>query len=479
MINPNEAKRYLSICRSRPWLFVERQLGIRTWSGMRLVLDSVFNNQRTTVRAAHGIGKTFTAATAAVTFYNLYRNCQVITTAPTNRQVELLLWKEIREIYSKHPELRGECQQMQVKDDKTQSRMIGFSTDTQTAFEGQHAPNILWIVDEAKGCPSWLYKAIEGSMTGGNCHVLEISTTDGADQQCAFRVHHNKPRFWKSIKFSAFDSPFVDPDAFPNFDMHRNKELFRYGKPEHGTELPIELSDKIQVDTQAWIYDRYDDWYESDRIMWETKVCGDFGSQDAQSIIPLEWVMSAVDSCVQRDGSCVQYGEDIGERGIDATVQIKRAGGRVEWIKKWNEPDTMVTTGMLIVNASDDPGVHKVDRIGVGSGVFSRLAELGQPVIGIDSSQESFKPTEYYNFRAEMWGNMREIFKNQFKNGGVISIPNDPELIEDLTSMQWKTHSSGKRLVEDKKDFRKRHEGRSPNKGDALVYAFAPVAVEG
>ena len=476
-IERTQARKWLARCRAKPWLFAEKQLGICTWSAMRLILDSVFRNQRTTVRSAHGIGKTFTAALVAITFYNLYRKCQVITTAPTTRQIDLLLWKEIREIYLHHPELRGTClpSGLQVKCDKTQSRIVGFSTDTQTGFEGQHAPHILWILDEAKGLPEWLYKAIEGSMTGGDCHVLEISTTDGADQQCVFRQHHKKPRFWKSIHLSAFDSPFVDPSEFPEFAQYCNRELAAWDKPGAGTEWPVELKDSIQVTSPEWIRDRYDDWFEADKPMWESKVCGEFESSGANAVIPLIWIESAINATVRRDSSRIEYGEDIGERGTDQSVQIKRAGGVVEWIKAWNEPDTMVTTGKLIENAAEDPGLHKVDRIGVGSGVFNRLAELGHPAIGIDSAADSFKPKEYFNFRAEMWGNLRELFKLQYKFGNAISIPDDAELIEDLSSIRWKPHSSGLRLVESKDDFRKRHGGRSPNKGDALVYAFAPI----
>lgn len=474
VIPPSEASRYLAISRRHPDVWAERTLGIRMWSGMRAVIDAVFHNQRVSVRACHGVSKTYVAALVAVMFFNFYKQCQVITTAPTGRQIKLLLWKEIRDLYKRFPSiLRGECMDMEVKDDRTQSRMVGFSTDTQTGFEGQHSPHILWIVDEAKGCPEWLYKAIEGSMTGGDPHVLEISTTDGADQQSPLRAHSTSAK-WKSIRLSAFDSPFVPADAFPEFVQYRNQDLYRYGKPSTGSEWPLSLADSIQIATPAWIDDRRE-WIDTDLPTWETKVCGDFGSQDVDSIIPIDWIMSAVDAQVSRDASRIEYGEDIGERGIDATIQIKRMGGYVDWIKKWNEPDTMVTTGYLIRNAADAPGIHKVDMIGVGSGVFSRLAEQGEPVIGIDSAKDSFFPKEYFNFRAELWGYVRELFKQQYKYGGTLHIPNDPELIEDLSDMKWKTHSSGRRLVEDKNNFRKRHGGRSPNKGDAFVYAFAPI----
>jgi hypothetical protein len=87
-----------------PDKFIEL-VGIKPWSGMNWIMESIRDNQRTSVRACHGMSKTVTAAVAAVWFLNLYNNSIVITTAPTNRQVESLLWKEIRAIYS-NPDVR-------------------------------------------------------------------------------------------------------------------------------------------------------------------------------------------------------------------------------------------------------------------------------------------------------------------------------------------------------------------------------------
>ncbi len=50
---------------------------------------------------------------------------------------------------------------------------------------------------------------------------------------------------------------------------------------------------------------------------------------------------------------------------------------------------------------------------------------------------------------------------------GHIALPDDPELIDDLTTVKWFTRG-GKIHLESKEEIRKRL-GRSPDKGDAVV----------
>ena len=115
--------------------------------------------------------------------------------------------------------------------------------------------------------------------------------------------------------------------------------------------------------------------------------------------------------------------------------------------------------------------IVKVDACGLGSGAFDDLAEAGHAVIGLDSASSAFDPVKFKNLRAEIWWNARDIFRKQFEEGNVISIPNDPELIMDLTGLQYKPLTSGQYLMEAKEVYKKRL-GRSPDKGDSCVYCL-------
>jgi len=457
----------------KPEAFIEDQLGAYLWSGMRMIIDYVWKYQRVSVRACHGISKTFTAANIAVTFLNLFPNSIVITTAPTNKLVEKLLWKEIGGIYQRvGKRIYGRQTQMSVKI-APEWFMFGFSTDRADRMEGQHAPFILWVVDEAKGVAPWLQDSIEGSLTGGFCCVLELSTTDGADQQSNFRKHHSEQRSqWKQIRLSAFDSPLVDIAHFPEFKKEVNPKLYDYGKPETGTEWPLKRGNSIQIATEDWIRDRYTEWFETNKFMWETKVLGEFSTFGTNNIIPLKWVESAINAEVTIDGYIQPaiWGLDVARMGDDQSVLTEYRSKVVSLQQVWGKKNTMETTGIVRALIPNNE-IVQVDAIGVGAGVFDRLAELGQPCYGIVSSEKAFEVEKYFNQRAEMWMTARDLFERQYEEGNVISIPDDPELIEDLTGMQYKIHSDGRLRAEAKDDFKKRLQ-RSPDKGDSFVYAI-------
>ena len=456
-----------------PQAFIEDDLGAFTWSGMRMIIDNVWKHRRVSVRACHGISKTFTGAAVAVTFLNMFPGSIVITTAPTNKLVEKLLWKEIGAIYQKHGDrLLGRQTQMSVKVGP-QWFMFGFSTDRADRMEGHHAPFILWVIDEAKGVPPWLYESIEGSLTGGFARVLELSTTDGADQQSPFRKHHSEQRSqWKQIRLSAFDSPFVDIANFPDYVKEVNKKLYAYGKPETGYEWPIERANTVQLASEDWIRDRHNEWFETNKFMWETKVLGEFSTFGTNNIIPLKWVESAINAEVTPDGYIQPaiWGLDVARMGDDQSVLTEYRSKVVSLQQVWGKKNTMETTGIVRALIPNNE-IVQVDAIGVGAGVFDRLAELGQPCYGIVSSEKAFEVEKYFNQRAEMWMTARDLFERQYKEGNVISIPDDPELIEDLTGMQYKIHSDGRLRAEAKDDFKKRLQ-RSPDKGDSFVYAI-------
>ena len=61
--------------------------------------------------------------------------------------------------------------------------------------------------------------------------------------------------------------------------------------------------------------------------------------------------------------------------------------------------------------------------------------------------------------------------KQRFADGD-ISIPNDPELISQLASLTYRYNARGQLMLESK-DVIKAHGMQSPDKADALAYAFA------
>jgi len=93
------------------------------------------------------------------------------------------------------------------------------------------------------------------------------------------------------------------------------------------------------------------------------------------------------------------------------------------------------------------------------------LIRDGYTVAPVNFAQAAVDSDFYKNAASEMWFN----FATQIDQ---ISMPNDIELIEELTGRrEGRRDSKGRRTVEPKDEFIKRV-GRSPDKADALLLAF-------
>ena len=75
----------------------------------------------------------------------------------------------------------------------------------------------------------------------------------------------------------------------------------------------------------------------------------------------------------------------------------------------------------------------------------------------------------FVNKRAEWWWRMREALDPE--NGEDICLPPDPELLADLCAPTWMLKARG--IQVESKDEIKERIGRSPDRGDAAVYALA------
>ena len=190
-----------------PEFFTRKILNKTLWSTQYEILTAVRDNPRTAVRSCHGIGKTFTAAMCILWFLYSHEKAIVLSTAPTWRQVEKLIWKEIRSAYReaiiplggslapKAPELHLIFNEWYA---------AGISTNEPERFQGFHEENILVVVDEAAGVNIEIFEAIEGILTSTGARLLLIGNPNSIGTP--FYDAFTKPGF-KTFHISAFDTP--------------------------------------------------------------------------------------------------------------------------------------------------------------------------------------------------------------------------------------------------------------------------------
>ena len=163
-------------------------------------------------------------------------------------------------------------------------------------------------------------------------------------------------------------------------------------------------------------------------------------------------------------------GIDIAREGGDSSVFIVREGARVIYIDEWAKTDLMETSGLILQKIEKfnlDPKNVNLDAVGVGAGVYDRLKEQKIYVNGIIAGGEPMDKEHYVNSRAEMYDNLRKRFE-----AGTISIPDDRDLIAQLSSIRFKIASDKKLQIISKEDMKRTYHLKSPDRADALALAF-------
>jgi hypothetical protein len=154
--------------------------------------------------------------------------------------------------------------------------------------------------------------------------------------------------------------------------------------------------------------------------------------------------------------------------GNDKTVFVFRQGRVALRIARMGKLDTVAVYSQArdqIRAFRGQIGQIAVDTIGLGAGVADMLrADFGEIVVDVNSAIR-LSDGQNYNLRARMWSDMREWLK------AGASIPNDGDLITDLTALRY-LYKGGELLIESKDDAKKRGV-KSPDNADALALTFA------
>lgn len=195
----------------------------------------------------------------------------------------------------------------------------------------------------------------------------------------------------------------------------------------------------------------------------------DFSASSDDILIPFDLVHECVGRTMQNDmfqRSPVVMGVDVARFGDDRSVIVVRQGLMVLEISRHRQMDLMTFAGIVAQKAVEtNAEAVFVDGVGVGAGVVDRLRQLGLDVIDAQAGTKPTDPTRYFNKRAEMWAAMKEWMQSG------ASLPDEQELIADLTGLTYHFAPGGQLQLEKKEDMKKRGLP-SPDMADALALTF-------
>lgn len=412
--------------------------------------------RRFSVRSGHGPGKT-TVVAQIMHLCGFTRKSQIICTATKFKQVTSRLWPTFRTI------LNGSIDEYQGLIQVKQQKIIWASdpdwyATPETAvhpenLQGYHplAENnfLLFNVDEASGIKQDIFPVIMGTLSKPNAALFMIGNP--TQNQGEFYDSHNKPGVKRF---------YYTRHVLPEESSHMDKQWYREGEERYGVNSPI----------------------------FKVRYRGEFAENADNQLIPLAWIMDAIDRDSVNDGSIprLRISVDVADGGADETVvdAAKLYDMHTHFIKMRRFSFPASESPVLAADAAEamfkELGGNKleddfvVDALGVGSGTAGTLMQRGYRVVCYKGGESSSNPAKWRNRRVQSYLCLRDELA-----AGRVSFAEDYASDQDkddmIAQLCWIRTNPGIERVEDleTKQALVRDSGKSPDLADTKAMMFS------
>ncbi len=446
--------------RKYPDWWIETVLGGNLWRMQKAIAQSVFYYPRTTVRKCESSGGSYTAARIVLAFLYNFPPATVVTTAPTNRQVEDILWREIKVAFaSSKMALEGHIttRKLDISDDWF---AVGFATDEPERMLGYHNVNVLVVGDEAAGLSDDIFRAIENPLSAGNTHELLLGNP--TQSVGAFRDTFNSD-LYRKFHITAFDTPNLASFGITQEDIENDTWQEKW----NGQELPYP-----QLISPQKVAERYKNWGKGS-YLYVVFVLGDFPDAGVNNLISLsdiEFAMSRELEKKEYDKQLRVAALDVARYGDDESCFICRQGNKLFEPTTWGHQETGYTVGRTVRLIKEYRPVRTyIDVVGFGAAVYDILKkEIGGEftILEFDSGKPALDTERYLNRRAEGWWEF-----NQKLTDGELDLPQSDKLKAQLSDIRYTYNTKGLLQIESKEDAKSRG-SKSPDVGDATMMTF-------
>lgn len=417
--------------------------------------------KRISVRSLHGTGKT-ALVSWLVLWFALTRDgkdWKIPTTASVYRQLTKYLWPEIRKWARKldwvkigRAPFKDQSELLTLSLKLKTGEAFAMASNKPESLEGAHADHLLYIFDESKAIPDSTFDAAEGAFS-----------TQGLDSD-------------KAVFVVSIGTPGEPQGRF--YDIQSRKRGYEDWWVKHINLKEALKAKRVSLD---WVNQRKLQWGENSPVFLN-RVMGEFASSAESTVIPLQLVERAIQRWQEwRDQGSPVYrftgvGADIGGGGEgDANIlALCYDEKKISELRKYpaDDPDTatMQMAGRIKGILDSKGGVASIDTVGIGLGTLHRLREQGYVkrarafiAQGKTHLKDQTGELGFVNNRSAAWWLTREMLQDN-----LVLLPDDDQLIGDLTAPKYKHLSEGNIQVESKEIIKKRLR-RSTDCGDAVV----------
>ncbi len=475
---------------------------------MRAILKPPY---KVMVKSGHNVGMSFLAAVLTNWWYDSFDPSVVITTAPTKRDVEDILWKEVR-IQRQRAGLGDDFIGPSAPEMKSSPGHYakGFTASKNESFHGRHDERMFFVFDEAAGVSNNYWESARGMFKPEPGHGW-LAIFNPTDPSCpAYREEEFGD--WNVFTLNSMDHPNI---TAATSGTTWNEEAQRWYQEEGAAQpslIPAAVS-RPQIDT--WVKDwcipvKPEELLTSDfewhvdglpEIRFWRPAGAEFNPRcrglwpDASMYgIWSDSVWSAIEGVDlgYEETELPQIGCDVARYGDDKTAIHVRRGStslRHESYSGWSTVKTTERLERLArilvaeVNQERDSGprprieikdiVVRIDDDGVGGGVVDQCQANGLNAIGVGAGTRATDEKRYRNKRSELWFLAAACAAEGFVSFGRL----DPDVRKKIKAQAmapvWRLDGAGRREVEPKEDTKKPNRlGRSPDDMDAVNLAY-------
>lgn len=437
---------------------------------------------RVTVKSGQGVGKTGEEAALLLWFLVCFPYARIVATAPTKQQLHDVLWSEVAKWMNNSPLLS-----LLLKWTKTYIYIIGYEkrwfavarTATKPEnMQGFHEDNMMFIVDEASGVADPIMEAILGTLSGENNKLLLMGNptkTTGA-----FYDSHTADRAsYKCHTVNAENSKRTNKENIASL-KRKYGENSNVAKVRVYGEFPEQEDDVfIQI---AWL----ESSIRTEMSDTTAKALGLYKDDSGNAVKDISGVHQ------------IDIGCDVARFGDDKTCIGYRINEVIKIFKKYNGQDTTWTASNIAILYKELKDKYKfkgqiavkVDDGGVGGGVVDQLRNYKRSdpktyqdmvIIPVNFGQPLKSHKYYADTTTYMMGIVRDLIapfddEGRKKKPEVI-LPDDNDLVGQLSCRKYSFISNSKQKVESKKDMKERGLS-SPDEADCILLICLPVKLK-
>lgn len=465
--------------------FFREVFGVETAPFQDDMLELVLQNPLTAITACTSIGKSYLMARFVLYWLHTRPDSIVLTTGPSGRQVERVMWGNVRDAAGKAKvPLLGDAF---VARYQISPMWYGYgfkaSKENLSGIQGFHANDFLVIIDEATGVPDDMIDVLYATMQGNKSRMVLLSNPVSTSGRL-YEAFHSGAGMWATKQISFRDTPnYHDIPEYVTLFEEWERQGAIGPPPDFWKYAPADYEPTWEgMINWTWVYRNilvhgYDSPYIRSRV-W-----GEFVS-DEDVLIPLSFIDRSMNFEIEDIPPSLpkEAGLDVSRFGSDMSVLTIREGDRVTHVKEWRHGMRVTELAKAameeIERVCPELSRLKVDEIGVGGGVQDviweemrnrrKLNQKHYRVIGINVSRKSSDKEQWRNQRQEGFNRLALRFRR-----GQIALPSDYPVaaVAELSDIRYSFDEHTQPVVEKKDEFRRRRD-KSPDYADSLMLAF-------